>query len=127
MFRYGKRAASVFRYGKREDEGFDAVPVETLFPKRVFRYGKRASEDAAGNNFLWDPQEDALLDKRAIFRYGKRGEVFGGDAEEDDGKVLIEKSHKAGESLKDEDRKRPIFRYGRSARIPNVPFRFGDE
>lgn len=85
----------------------------------------------------WDQETDALQQqqqqdnaKRLVFRYGKRsGEDFGEEeeAEEEERKLLVENSRKEDEFLKEKDEKRPIFRYGRSIRLPNVPFRFGDE
>lgn len=69
VFRYGKRAPSVFRYGKKAT---------------VFRYGKRSP--AVDDLALVVPVDEATLDrlaasdylpvaeehKRKIFRYGKR-------------------------------------------------------
>lgn len=133
VFRYGKRA-SVFRYGKRDDEDLE-TRLATLFPKRIFRYGKRMVDndewDQEGTDALQQQQQqqDSAV-KRLVFRYGKRSGDFGAEKEaeeEEERKLLVENSHKEDEFLKEKDEKRPIFRYGRSIRLPNVPFRFGDE
>lgn len=124
VFRYGKR--SVFRYGKRSDDGLNDQ-MESLFPKRIFRYGKRTADDDDDDLYEDPLSADGVLGKRMVFRYGKRGDDVGEEVEEDDGKILIEKIHKEDETFKDKDEKRPIFRYGRSARLPNAAQPFGVE
>ncbi|CAG5128754.1 unnamed protein product [Candidula unifasciata] len=83
LFRFGKRQGSLFRFGKRQGSLFRFGKRGSLFRfgKRqgsLFRFGKRGGSlfRFGRSGTAQDLEDDAQLDKRTLFRFGKRSDVL---------------------------------------------------